>query len=142
MKHVYIKGDIVVCMGGIQSKPDRFVPNFSVCKVLEAGHSDLVVREHPARSFSKVEIIPIDSCIKIDLPSSQIISSRPLLPVIGDLVYSFSSSRYENNDSFSGILYSIEYKFGTPRSCQVLCGEDFKTSLYDSLLVLQTDREQ
>lgn len=142
MKSLYKKGDIVVCMGGMHNKSDSFIPNFSICKILEVGYSDLVVREYPERTFSKAEIIPVNSCIKIELPPDQIVSSRPLSPTLGDLVYSFSSSRYSTTDSFSGILYSIEYKFGAPRSCQILCGDDFKTSSYDSLIVLQIECEQ
>jgi len=141
MKDHYKKGDIVVCVGGTQKKGDDFSPNFSVCKVIEVGHQDLVLREIPERSFTKIEIAPASTCIKIDLPSSQVASSSLLIPKIGDLVYSIPSSRYDIKESFSGILYSIDFKFGKPSTCQLLCGEEFKTSQYCNLVVLQTDRE-
>jgi|TARA_E500000331_G_scaffold342268_1_gene375650 hypothetical protein len=142
MKEQYKKGDVVVCMGGSQKKGSEFIPSFSVCKVLEVGHQDLVIQEYPEKTFGKVEAVPADTCIKVELPSHIILSSRKLLPQIGDLVYSFPSSRYDRKDSFSGILYSVDYKFGKEQQCQIMCGEDFKTALYETLIVIHTDNEQ
>ena len=142
MKEQYKKGDIVVCMGGTQKKGTEFLPSFSVCKILEVGYNDLVVQEYPERSFAKVEAVPVDSCIKLELPTNLILSSRKLSPKIGDLVYSFPVTRYDRSESFSGILYSIEYKFGKEQQCQIMCGEEFKTAIYENLIVLHTDNEQ
>ena len=142
MKDQYSKGNIVVCLGGTQGTDSDFSPSFSVCKVVEVGYSDLVVQDYPEKSFSKLEIVPKTSCIKIEAPIKRIVSSKQLFPSLGDLVYSLSPTKFNNSEPFSGILYSIEYKFGKPKSCKVLCGEKFKEALYENLMVLHTDREQ
>ena len=142
MENLYKRGDIVVCMGGVKKDNSEFAPSFVICKVLEVGYDDLMVREHPARSFAKTEIVPKSNCIKIELPEERIVSSRPRTPQIGDLVYCFPANSYDTKEPFSGILYSIEYKFGKPSSCEILCGEEFKTTAYQNLLVLEIRDEQ
>ena len=142
MKDEWRKGDLALCLGGkIGKDKEASSPSFSICKVLEVGQFDLLLREYPARSFSRVEIAPIGGCIKIPIGEEKVFTKGPAQPIIGDLVYSFSSVKFGKEESFSGILYAIEYSFGKPKSCQILCGEDLKSSHYENLLVLQRDGE-
>ena len=143
MNNSWKKGDLVLCIGGRVGKDKpKPVPAFSVCKIIEVGQFDLLLQEYPARSFSRTEIAPIKSCIKIPIGDEEVFSAPPTSPRLGDLVYSFSSVKYGKEDSFSGILYSIEYSFGKPKACQILCGDEIKNSHYENLLDLQRNSEQ
>jgi len=143
MSENWRKGDLALCVGGkIGKDQDSSSPTFSICKVLEVGQFDLLLQEYPERSFSKTEIAPAEGCIKIPVGEENVFTQPASRPRVGDLVYAFSSTKYGKEESFSGILYSIEYNFGKPKTCQVLCGEDIKVSHYENLLVLQQNSEQ
>jgi len=143
MKDSWRKGDMTLCLGGKMGKDkDVSSPAFSICKVLEVGQFDLLLQEYPSRSFSKTEIAPMKACIKIPIGDEKVFTIPPTNPEIGDLVYSFSSIKYGKEESFSGILYSVEYNFGKPKFCQILCGDDLKSSHYENLLVLHRQSEQ
>jgi len=136
------KGDVIISLGGTIDKSKKFSPSFSTCVILEVGDKDLLVTDYPKRKFSKISRAPKDTCILLKVDESTVSSSRPQDPYIGDLVLSFSGARYEDRESFTGILYSIAYKHGKPDTCKVLMGEEFKSAQYDDLLVLQTRSEQ
>ena len=142
MADFWSKGDVVVSMGGTIDKSKKFSPSFSTCIVLEVGCKDLLLTDYPRRKFSKISRAPKDTCILLNIDEYTVSSSRPQDPRIGDLVLSFSSARYEDKESFTGILCSVTYMHGKPDMCKILLGEELKSAQYEDLLVLQTHNEQ
>ena len=140
MKAQWEKGDIVAAMGGTIENGGKFTPGYSICKIVAVGLSDLAVLSHPARSYDRVYITPQSCCVKISARSISDISSGISQPSIGDLVLGFTSSHSE--EMINGILYSIEYTAGLPKSCKILSGQDFVSVPYDRILVLDTKFEQ
>jgi len=130
------KGVIVAIIGGTVDRSGKFSPSVQVCKVIECGSSDLLVCDFPRKSFSRVFKVPKSICVPISISKDTVLSSKVLLPKIGDLVLSFGSRFSEEKDTVTGILFSITYSEGRPHKCKVLSGEAFIDSLYDELIVI------
>ena len=142
MEDVWKKGEHVISVGGTYDKKDQFTPQFIIFTIVEAGEKDLLVKEYPERRFGKIGKISKESCIRIDLDKNIVLSSRPLRAQIGDLVLSYSESRFEDTQSTTGIVYSITYEMSVPSTCKILSGEELKSVPYNSLIVLQSSFEQ
>ena len=142
MEDIWKKGAHVVSVGGTHNKKDQFTPQFIIFTIVEEGEKDLLVKEYPERRFGKIGKLSKDSCIRIDLDKDIILSSRPLRAQIGDLVLSYSESRFEDIKPTTGIVYSITYEMSVPTACQILSGEELKSVQYHSLIVLQSSLEQ
>lgn len=132
----------MVSVGGTYDKKRNFLPSFVLFTVVEVGESDLLVREYPDKRFAKTGKVSKCSCIKIEFEKDLIRSSTTLSPQIGDLVLSYSESRFNETEIATGILYSITYEMSKPSTCKILCGEEIKVVPYSSLMVLQSGFEQ
>jgi len=142
MEDYWKKGDLAVLTGGTIERSGNFISSFQICEIIEVGLLDLALIQYPSRSFDKIEIVPKASCVKISTDAESLCKSGTAVASLGDLVLSFPPPYKRNEDIFSGILYSIEYFGGNPRNCKILCGEEFKVSAYERLLVLQKNIEQ
>jgi len=142
MEVVWRKGDLAISLGGTIEKSKKFTPSLSICRVLEVGEQDLLLEDYPHRKFRKIEKVPKKTCVMINHDIESIVSSRPKRAQLGDLVFAFGGARYEERETFTGILYSITYKSGREDMCKILSGEEFKNSSYSDLLVLQSNIEQ
>jgi hypothetical protein len=135
----FAEGDLIAVFGGELNKDSHVADTVTVCKVLVAGQSDLVV-ECSTSYVSTRHIVPKSICLNLKLDPSMLASSFTLIPEIGDLVVSFARG-YNAADSerTSGILYKIIYRLGKPNKCVLLCGTEMVTLDWDFLLVLHRD---
>jgi hypothetical protein len=142
MEDPWRKGDLVISLGGTLEKSKKFTPTLSICRVIEVGENDLLLEDYPNRKFRKIDKAPKETCVMIKHNIESIVSSRPQSAQLGDLVFAFGGARYEERETFTGILYSITYKAGLADMCKILSGEELKNSSYSDLLVLQSNIEQ
>jgi len=136
MNNLFSCGDFISVSGGTIDKSGAFSPTCKVCKVVAVGKHDLLVHDHPKRSFDRMYCVPIEICRPVSVDASAILSASVTRPKIGDLVMSYSPRGFDDSNPVTGILYSITYSDGAPRSCKIICGEDLVDSQYSELIVI------
>ena len=139
----YSAGDLVVVVGGSHGKDGEKLNKITLCRVIEVGFSDLIVKEHSFTKFkfSTTIIVPKDICIpaKISKPINECFVLRP---EVGDLVMSYQERPPDKNEMErkTGIVYEIIYRNGSPSDCVVLSGEEMIKLRYKDLMVLHTKK--
>tara|TARA_A100001011_G_C13936175_1_gene685224 strand:- start:49 stop:495 length:447 start_codon:yes stop_codon:yes gene_type:complete len=144
-KTKFLPDDLIAVFGAESGKDGKSLELVSICRVLAVGELDLVIEETARSSYSSRNpcyIVSQDICCKLSMDPEVVISSKTLVPEIGDLVLSYTRDSYKTDDptEITGILYKIAYKFGNPTTASLLIGTKMKEVLYASLVVLQKNK--
>ena len=129
-------GDLVSIAGGTLDKSGKFSGTFKICKVIELGKDDLLVCDHPRRSFDRAFKVPKSICTLLSVDSKIVLESTIRVPKIGDLVLSYTSRDSTSSEKVTGILYSITYICGKPDTCKIIIGEELVDSRFSDLMVI------
>ena len=132
----FYENDLVVVFGGELGKDSHAADTVTLCTVVIVGQDDLIVESSTSYSNS-YHTVPKAICTRLHLDPSTLSSAKTLTPQIGDLVVSYTR-RFSSDEpeKVSGILYKIIYKLGREDSCSLLCGSEFVTVEWKSLIVL------
>jgi hypothetical protein len=135
-EEVFEIGDLICVSGGFIGKEGEGSNTADVCIVAAVGEQDLIVEQVNMQSSFKV---PKALCSIINKDPNLLKTCRVLEPDIGDLVLSFERKYYSSEAPtvYTGVLYKLSYKMGTPDRCTLLCGTDFAEVSYKSLMVVQ-----
>jgi hypothetical protein len=138
----FFPGDLIAVFGGENSKDGKKSETVSICKVLCVGEVDIIVEEIRHSTFSSSQpnyVVPQNICCKLNMDPKIATTSSYLVPEIGDLVLSYTTASYKNDETTeaTGILYKVVYKFGKPITATLLMGTEMKEFPFSSLIVLQ-----
>lgn len=141
-KTKFLPDDLIAVFGASSGKDGKELESASICRVLAVGQLDLVIEEVERSSYTSRNpcyIVSQDICCKLSMDPDVAISSKRLVPEIGDLVLSYVRETYKADEPIetTGILYKVTYKFGNPITASLLIGTEMKDVLYSSLIVLQ-----
>ena len=132
--HDFEEGDVVVVVGDSIDNNGHVDRRLLLADVLAVGKEELYL------SSRKDDIVfkrNRRQCYKVELrePSSKIV--QPPLPKLGDLVLSYTGSRYTEKKRLVGILIEIVDSPPSSLKARVLQGEKTETVPFSSLIVLE-----
>ena len=131
----FVEGDFVVVVGDSIGNDGNTSRRMIIAKVVAVGIEELFLR------CQKTEITfkrPVGNCRKIPKikPNRSITSINP--PTLGDLVLSFTGSRYGKQKKIIGILIEIIDNPPNELDAKILCGDETHVVAFKSLIVVES----
>jgi hypothetical protein len=131
----FIEGDFVVVVGDSLGNDGNTNRKMIIAEVMGVGIEELFLRCQKTQVTFKR---PIGNCRKIPKikPKQQMHTTR--LPTLGDLVLSYTGSRYSKQKRVVGILIEIIDDPPDDLDARILCGDETHVVAFKSLIVVES----
>lgn len=131
-------GDFVLVIGAsIYDNGKKSIPSCLVAIVVAIGKYEMFLS---CQKTSRVFKRPIENCRKISSDFIKLPHNITKLPALGDLVLSYSNSRYTKEKKLIGILVEIIDEPPSPLNAKILIGETHHSVDYSSLITLESNK--
>jgi|TARA_R110002060_G_scaffold4823_12_gene7564 hypothetical protein len=130
--------EIVAVIGGTVDSSGNLNENVKVCRVIQVGENDILVRESGAFT-ERTQVVPKSLCIPINISYERLVTSQVADPCLGDLVMFYGKLDWKDKSSsqIAGILCELVYNMGRPIKAKILSDGEMKEVEFQGLLVLQ-----
>ncbi|MBC8408634.1 MAG: hypothetical protein H8E12_07945 [Rhodobacteraceae bacterium] len=130
--------DFVLVIGtSIYDNNKKSVPSCLIASVIAIGKYEMfLLCQKSKRAFKR----PTENCYKISSDAIKLPHNTIHFPVLGDLVLSYSNSRYTQEKKLIGILVEIIDEPPIPLKATILTGETHNSVDYDTLIILETNK--
>jgi len=131
-------GDFVFVIGtSIYDNGKKSVPSCLIAIVIAIGKYEMFLS---CQKTSRVFKRPIENCRKISSDFIKLPYNTIQLPVLGDLVLSYSNSRYTKEKKLVGILVEIIDDPPLSLKATILTGNTHHSVDYSSLITLESNK--
>jgi hypothetical protein len=131
-------GDFVLVVGtSIYDNDKKSTPSCLIATVIAVGKYELFLS---CQKSNRVFKRPIENCCKISSDFVKLPHNIMQLPALGDLVLSYSNSRYTKEKKLVGILVEITDEPPSPLCATILSGETHHSVDYSSLITLESNK--
>ena len=130
--------DFVLVVGtSICGNNKKLVPSCLIALVIAIGKHEMFLScQKSKRVFKR----PTENCYKISSDIIKLPHDISHFPVIGDLVLSYSNSRYTKEKKLVGILVEIIDEPPSTLRATILTGEIHHSVDYDTLIILESNK--
>ena len=137
-KSIISVGDFVLVIGtSIYDNDKKSTPSCLIATVIAIGKYEAFLS---CQKSNRVFKRPIENCCKISSDFVKLPHNITQLPVLGDLVLSYSNSRYTKEKKLVGILVEITDEPPSSLRATILTGETHHSVDYSSLITLESNK--